>query len=211
MNNQRRILNIARELFNQRGIKPVTARVICSELSISPGSFSYHFPDRKTLVRTLFQEMNEEMKQVMNDLPNDKASILFYLETHRLIFLVQQRYRFFFINLAEILREFPEIKSQYQQQCRQENLMARQMTEFYIAEGVLSQNMAEDDITRLINIGQILNRFWALDAEIHPIRENLILHYMTICCGMLEPYLSPNSLQAYHQYFREMRNGVPTT
>lgn len=202
-------MNISRELFNQHGIKAVTARVICSELSISPGSFSYHFPDRKALVRTLFQEMNEEMTGVMSELPDDKASVLFYLETHRLIFLVQQRYRFFFINLAEILREFPEIKSQYQQQCELESQMARQMTQFYIAEGVLSSDLTEDAITKLINAGQILNRFWALDAEIHPIRENLIVHYMTICCGMLEPYLNPDSLEAYRQYFREMSDRIP--
>lgn len=186
----------------------VTARVICSALSISPGSFSYHFPDRKALVRTLYKEMNMELEQVINALPSDKASVIFYLETHRLVFQVQQRYRFFYINLAEILREFPEIKVQYQQRCDQEAKLARQMIQFYIQEGILIRSLTDHDITRLINVGQILNRFWAIDAEIHPLREDLLVHYMNICCGLLEPYLHPDSLQDYHQYFEEMREKI---
>ena len=206
MGNKRKILDTARHLFNEQGLKQVTARAICKEIGISPGSFSYHFPDKSRIIATLYTEMREEMAAAVGDLATAEVSVLTYLETHRRHFKIQIAYRFFYLNLFEIMTQYPEIGDQYRQSTQQERVMARQMILYYIQSGIIKPDLSPTEIDRIINVGQILNNFWALDAEL---MQNLTgngqqAYYMQICCGLLEPYLMPDSLQIYRDYFVEL-------
>lgn len=208
MDNKRRILDIARKLFNSRGLKNVTARVICDELNISPGSFSYHFPDKRLIVKTLYEEMQAEFLAVLAGFQNSKVNIIFYLETHRKVFLIQNKYKFFYLNLFEILTNYEDVRKIYLKNVLQERQMAKEMIIFYIKQGVLKSEIDERTIERLINVGQILNNFWTVDAEIMPEKEDKhkLIHYLKICCGLLEPYLEAPSLKGYNTYFDNLEN-----
>lgn len=206
MGNKRKILDVARELFNTSGLKNVTARVICTQLKISPGSFSYHFPDKSLIVQTLYEEMRAEAGGVIEKMAQKEANVISYLETHRHLFLIQEKYRFFYLNLFEIVTNYPEIGRLYRESTMMEREMARQMIQFYISSGVIRPDLKEEQIERMINVGQILNNFWAVDAELMPKmrkREKQV-HYMKICCGLLEPYLETDALDAYHNYFENL-------
>lgn len=52
----RRILEHARQAFNQRGVVAVGIREIARELGLSPGNVSYHFPTKEALVTALVRE-----------------------------------------------------------------------------------------------------------------------------------------------------------
>lgn len=206
MGNKRKILDVARELFNASGLKNVTARVICTQLKISPGSFSYHFPDKSLIVQTLYEEMREEGQGVIDEMSQKEVSVISYLETHRHLFLIQEKYRFFYLNLFEIVTNYPEIGRLHRESTLMERGMAKQMIQYYISSGVIRGDLKEEQIDRMINVGQILNNFWAVDAELMPKmkKKEKQVYYMKICCGLLEPYLEPESLEAYHDYFENL-------
>jgi AcrR family transcriptional regulator len=54
----RRILEHAREAFNERGVAAVGVREIARDLDLSPGNVSYHYPTKEALVAALMREMH---------------------------------------------------------------------------------------------------------------------------------------------------------
>ena len=183
----------------------VTARVISQSLNISLGSFSYHFPDKRIIVKSLYHNLQTELQNMYSSMRNEPASITTYLETHKQLFKIQSKYKFFYLNLFEILLNNEELKEDFSRKTTEERVLARQMLEYYRQQGILSKTMTKTNIERIINVGQILNNFWALDANLS-LNKNLGLpYYMEICCGLLEPYLENSSLLKYKEYFKQLK------
>lgn len=209
MDTKARILQAARQLYNVQGMKKVSARVICRELGISPGSYSYHFPDSQVVVLRLYEMMQGEIMEIAQQLKHLEVGVLSYLETHKQLFLIQKKYKFFFLNLFEILTNNEAVRTLYQQNRQTERQLARDMILFYKHKGILTQEVDEHIIERMINVGQILNNFWALDAELNAYANDqaMLVHYMKICCGLLAPYLTPDAMVTYNHYFEELEGG----
>ncbi|WNJ18435.1 TetR/AcrR family transcriptional regulator [Pontibacter sp. G13] len=203
MGNKEKILVEARTQLNANGLAAVTARSICKALGLSPGSFSYHFPDSSAIVETLYQQMRAEESTILAEFAQLEPSILGYLNIHQALFEVQLTYRFFYANLSEILAKYPNIKSQFVQRIQTDRMMARQSIQHFMEIGVLRAYLTAAQIDRMVNVGQILHHFWSLDAQI---MEEAALpmskrHYLNLCCGLLEPFLMPASLDAYREFF----------
>ena len=204
MDTKNKILNAARVLYNKRGLNNVTARMICENLKISLGSYSYHYPDKKIIIKSLYLELQNELQNIYLIVKNENPSILTYLKTHKELFKIQSKYKFFYLNLFEILSNYETIRTDFIQKTLNERILAEQMLEYYIEKGVLSSNLNKKNINRIINVGQILNNFWAIDAEISSNKNIRLSYYMEICCGLLEPYLELESLKKYNEFFRNL-------
>jgi len=200
---KQRILNEARLLYNKNGLSAVTSRIICKSLNISLGSFSYHFSDKKNITLGLYEQMLDEIEAVYTSVQNKAPDITEYLNSHKQLFTIQAKYKFFHLNLFEILTNNSKIKALHTEKRLKEIQMAKQVYKAYMQAGILKKDTSEQHIERLINVGQILNNFWPIDAELAPKRtqKEKLVHYMKICCGLLEPYLEPQSLDQYREYF----------
>lgn len=201
-----KILEASRELFNKEGMKKVSVRSICGKLGISPGSFSYHFRDRDKIVSELYERMLGEMMTIIQAIPNDRASIVYFLESHKQLFGIQNKYRFFYLNLFEILNSHEDIRTTYLQNSQFERHTAKQLLDLYVQKGVLIEDIGAKQFERMVNVGQMLNSFWAIDAEVRKVgnQKEELIYYMNICCGLLEPYLTQSALKEYNAYFEEL-------
>ncbi|MEO0582766.1 MAG: TetR/AcrR family transcriptional regulator [Bacteroidota bacterium] len=206
MSTKRRILDAARSLMNEKGLKAVTAREICHALGISPGSFSYHFSDKTLIMRTLYEELRQEIQELYTGLDTEKVSIVSYLKLHEALFDIQTTYKFFYLNLFEIFTQYPKIRASYLAHMIAERQMARASILHYQSLGILKKDLSPSIIHRLVNVGQILNNFWTVDAEMMKgqLETHHRLHYLQICCGLMEPYLEPTSLESYKHYFKQL-------
>ncbi len=206
MTTKDKILDTSRILFNRLGIDNVSTRMICTELGISLGNFSYHYPDKNKIIHNLFHNMVAENHSVLGSLVGSELSILTYLESHKLLFMIQEKYKFFYLNLFEILTHNQEIKESYLDNSKAERKMAKRLLQLYATKGVLKKSIKEDNYDRLINVGQILNNSWLVDAELlyKGNQKKKLNYYMSICCGLLEPHLTENSLKEYHDYFKNL-------
>ena len=202
-----KILQQALQLFNEHGVSTVTARMICDQLKISLGSYSYHFPDKKKITSSLYLQLVSEIEAVYQAMQGETPTILTYLESHRRLFLIQEQYKFFYLNLVEILATNEEVKALYQNRRAEEKQLAHQVFHYYMGSGILKKDTSEAQIERLIDVGQILNDFWPIDAAVSPTKAatDRLVHYMKICCGLLEPFLEVESHEAYHQYFKQLQ------
>lgn len=203
MKTRERILDTARELFNLRGLKAVSVRDITTEIDISPGNFHYHFPNKEQIVGELYESMVAEIYALAASIPQDHASILYFLETHRQVFHVQTHYKFFYLNLFQLLTSFENIRKRYLARYQEERQYAKSLLQFYVEKGVLISSLNDAQIERLLDVGYVLNNSWAIDAEIHyagDIQQKM-RHYLQLCCGRLEPYLTESAHIDYQNFF----------
>lgn len=212
MKTRDRILDAARILYNQHGVANVSVQDICNELNISKGNFWYHFQSKEfrsqdLIILELYQQMMQETGKLLDQIPRNQASIRYFLETHQQVFLIQTKYKFFYLNLFEILGTNAQLKQQYVAYRKMGEELAHELLKLYLEKGVLEPSLRSEDVKRLLVIGQILDSFWAIDAEIFfqgDMREKMI-HYLQICCGLLLPYLTPSATAEYEQFFEEIR------
>lgn len=206
MKTNEKILDASRKLFNTKGLANVSVRDICTELGISVGNFSYHFPNKDTIVVSLYKSMLSELKEVLETIPRDKVSIILYLESHKQLFLIQLKYKFVYLNLFEIITNHPEIKSIYLKNISFERKMGEELFNHYVSKGVIKSGISKSQFERILNVGQIINNSWVIDAEIvfTGNKKQQLSYYMSICCGLLEPYLTEGSLTEYNEYFKTL-------
>ncbi|SKA29400.1 DNA-binding transcriptional regulator, AcrR family [Chitinophaga eiseniae] len=202
--NKEKILETARILFNQRGLNAVTARVISTELNISPGSFSYHFPDKSRIIIELYRTMNREIKDCLQTtltLPIKVGSILTSFETFA---VVQLRYKFFFLNLFEILNDFPSVKQHHKRSLAEERILTQQLFKLYVKEGVFEVIPPEKELRTILRQCQILFTYWIADAELGEFKSETdkITYYQQVCCAFILPFLSKKSAIEYRNYIK---------
>ncbi|MDI1356323.1 MAG: TetR/AcrR family transcriptional regulator [bacterium] len=206
MTTKEKILDASRRLFNTDGLAKVSVRDICKELNISAGNFSYHFPNKDKIILGLYKDMLKEVQVAFETLPRAEISITLYLESHKKVFLIQSKYKFIFLNLFEILTNYPEVKAIYLRNAAFERQMARELFNLYVSKGIIKKGINELQFERILNVGQILNTAWVIDAEIvfKGNKKQQMAYYLSICCGLLEPYLMENSLDEYKMYFNNL-------
>ena len=84
--------------------------------------------------------------------------------------------------------------------------MAKDLMQLYSVRGKLKKGFTDGQCERLIAVGQILNNSWPVDAKIlyKGNQKNKLRYYMSICCGLLEPYLPEKADQEYVQFFSNL-------
>ena len=71
-----RILEAARELFNEQGEKAVTTNHIAAHLGISPGNLYYHFRNKTAIIKELLVQYSNEVQAFLTPPePGQKADV----------------------------------------------------------------------------------------------------------------------------------------
>jgi len=206
MSTKDRILDAARDLLNRVGMDNVSTRTICSELNMSPGNFTYYYSNKNQVISDLYDKMRLEIQTALTPITEKPPGIPTYLQIHQQLFLIQQKYKFFYLNLFEILTGDPDLRARYLASAKTERKTAIALLRFYMQHGVFRKGMRESDYERLVNVGQVLNNAWLVDAEIlyKGNQKKKMAYYMHICCGLLEPFLTEKSAVEYREFFKSL-------
>lgn len=114
MNTSDKILDAARNLFNENGIRNTTTRHIASSMTISPGNLHYHFKHTEDIVIALFRQLTDWYDGIVDkvqELPMERLEDL--TRTLELVYEQVDKFRFLFIHFVEISIWIPEIKNDY--------------------------------------------------------------------------------------------------
>ncbi len=206
-NTREKIVEAAQDLFNQYGIARVSIRSICEALQISVGNFTYYFPNKDKVIIELYGRMISTLEEIPRQLNIERENIMFLLELHLQKFRVQNDYRFFFLNTFELLTSYPEIKKVHNRHQAKERKMIGELFLLYKKRGVLISAVEQSFFEQLINVAQMVNTFWIVDAEVHykGSERQKLHHYLLLCCSLIEPYLTPPALEEYKAFFRNLK------
>ncbi|HAA21767.1 MAG TPA: hypothetical protein DCP28_24480 [Cytophagales bacterium] len=208
MKTRDRILDAARQLFNREGVTGVSMRDIAGQLEMSVGNLWYHFKTKDLIVAELYQQLMGEMFAQVQQIPPERDSIVSLLDSHRLMFAVQYRFKFFYLNLYDVLDQHPAVKELYVQFSQQNREVAKGFLQEYEQSEVFARSLSERERHQLITSGQMLNNTWAIDAELFYAGDpkGKLLHYMQICCQLFYPYLAGKAQKEYDAYFEALEN-----
>src|SRR5690242_5597362 len=133
---RRRILDTARELFNELGTAAVSTNRIAATLDMSPGNLYYHFKDKQSIIRGLFDQYAREFD---NRWPRDQDAGKNLAVLGRNLTSsadVSWRYRFLGRELMALLRADADLRTAY------ETVYERRMSEWVtFAELLVWQRM----------------------------------------------------------------------
>ena len=113
MKTKDKIVFTALELFNQQGERNITTNHIAAHLAISPGNLYYHYRNKQEIVRAIFKLYSSELLERFTPPYGEQESLALLKQYLDSIFTLMWKYRFFYINLPEILRRDEQLHQEY--------------------------------------------------------------------------------------------------
>jgi AcrR family transcriptional regulator len=200
-----RILQQARQLYNERGVDQVTARHLAEVLGMSDGNLRYHFRDREALISALYDQLVAELNEGYGLLQTQSVDLhLLYALTE---FTYQKLYdfRFLMLDFAGIMRQHPHLKAHFQLLMMQRKQMFEHLLAQLIEEEWLTPPFFPHQYEYFRQQFQILGDFWLSSAEIlyqGPAEERLP-HYVRLAFSSLGPYLTEKGKGAFREVIAE--------
>jgi AcrR family transcriptional regulator len=111
MRTDEKIIRKAIELYNKKGFANVTSRNIAEQLKISHGNLEYHFKTKEAILDAIYTRMKTEVSGYFSDV-DEAMSPFEQLDTLlKKLERFQTKYRFFNLDVIEISRKYPTLKS----------------------------------------------------------------------------------------------------
>ncbi|MEM9326861.1 MAG: TetR/AcrR family transcriptional regulator [Bacteroidota bacterium] len=131
-----RILDASVSLFNQHGVVNVRLQHIADEAFLSIGNLAYHYKNKEAIVVAIHEDLQNDLKALMSEL--NIVPLFEYMDHYfHQLFLLQRHYGFFFTDMLEVFRNYPNIKEEHVQLIDWQKGQYRQMLTFNENRGVL--------------------------------------------------------------------------
>ncbi|SFN21191.1 DNA-binding transcriptional regulator, AcrR family [Paenimyroides ummariense] len=160
MTTKEKILDTARILFNEQGIRSTTTRHIAASMPISPGNLHYHFRHTEDIVIALFEQLKKKYDKMMEEVQELSLTQLDDLvPVFDILYDQINNYRFLFIHFVEISSWIPEIKKDYQQLLLRREEQFKNWLDALTKQGVIV-NLADKTREGIIKKLFIVGDFW---------------------------------------------------
>lgn len=203
MKTRDRILSTALILFNEKGLSEISSRYISIEMGISYGNLCYHFAKKDDLILQLYYDMQREMAAEVANLQAEIFGFDFMVKSLRSMLVVLDKYKFIFLDFAQIVRKLPQLRSHAQQQYQNRIQICKGIYTFLILEGYLKEEKVEGHYDLLAhNMIMILNS-WIVDAEIYYTgpEENKTDHYLRLIYRFVSSSLTKEGEEAFDKVY----------
>ncbi len=202
------IVDTAIDLFNAHGSAAVSGNRIAGACGISKGHLHYHFRTKAEVVRAIFARMVEEMNAGWYD-DHLEPSIRHLAEMFARQVLFICNYRFFYRELAALLRDDPLLMSRYRENRLRRSRALEQFLAAVKRRGELDFGGDARLIATLVETRWIISENWLNAQEFlgREISADCILSGYDLVLGLLRPYfvsaesdIAANSRQAISAY-----------
>lgn len=208
-----RILNRARELFNERGIDNVGVRDLARDLGMSPGNLSYWFTRKEDLVRALMDELRD--RNAARPTPERVTTVGGLLAGFRAALEAQLDYRCLTESVVHIAHTWPELGAAYRDTERRRRADLAATVRGLVRLGQLQGVEDPGDVARLVGQWSLVARFWLSERGLsypgHP-DAAILGHYVSLVAHSLRPFVPADSeLQPHlHQVLPEAEGEATT-
>ncbi len=161
---QQRILQSALELFNAEGTATVSASRIAERCGISKGNLQYHFPNKRDVIFALFQSAVDEMNAGWyrdHLAPTLDHMVAMFVRQLQLIV----KYRFFYRELAGLLRQDPELRRRYAENRERRLRVIEQFMRALAHRGLMRLPSDPRRLRSIIEVTWILSENWVNYTE----------------------------------------------
>jgi len=110
-----RILEKARELFNERGTAEISTNTLAAECKLSVSNLYYYFQNKEDIVRALYERIMEDSSAEIGLSPNEEPTYESLEAVLRANHRILWKYRFFYREMSSLLHRDPELAILYRQ------------------------------------------------------------------------------------------------
>lgn len=207
---QRRILQAALELFNAEGTGAVSASRIAERCGISKGNVQYHFPNKQDVILALFHSAVEEMNQGWYSdhlQPTLEHMVAMFVRQLQLI----QKYRFFYRELADLLRQDSRLRRQYAQNRERRLWVIEQFLRALEAQALLYLPADPRRLRSIVEITWILSENWLnyTECQDRELSAQTVLDGYYGILEVLRPYLRADPQHISQESYSVIERMVP--
>jgi AcrR family transcriptional regulator len=156
---QLRILQAALELFNAEGTAAVSASRIAERCGISKGNLQYHFPNKRDVIFAIFQlaigEMNAGWYRDHLEPTLEHMAAMFVRQLQLIV-----KYRFFYRELADLLRQDPLLRRLYAQNRERRLGVIEKFMQALATSGLLRLPPEPKRLRSIVEVTWILSENW---------------------------------------------------
>lgn len=174
MSTATRIIDAAVKLFNTEGISQVSLRSIAEEVGISHGNLAYHYSNKGEILDEIYGRMKDEMDNAIY--PGGDLTLRHY---HNLVKRISQfhvQYRFFYLDMMEIARQYPRIIRRYRKTIALRFEQYDRLMSDLIGKGLLKPEREQGFYRSQYRSIWVMSTFWlqhrAVLGDNHPVIES---------------------------------------
>jgi AcrR family transcriptional regulator len=193
-----RIIEASVRVFNRTGISQASLRSIAEEVGISHGNLAYHFANKAKILEEIYSRMEAEMDDAV--LPEGEPTLRHYHSLIQRISAFHDRYRFFYLDLLEIARHYPEVIQRYRRTIALRFEQYDQLMTELINKGLIQPEPEPGLYRSLFHSIWVMSTFWLQHrmvlGEDHPVIDSRSdsAHVWEI----MLPHLTAKGLREYH-------------
>lgn len=192
------ILDKALILFNEKGFVNVRLQHIADSAFVSVGHLAYHFKNKEELISSLYKKLKKKQELLLTEfrvLPLFEDIDLLL----RNMYLLQQQYRFFYIDTLEVLRAFPYIAEKHRELLRFQRHQIRFMLEFNTSRGSFIKPIYEEQFADLAHIFCMTMDNWISYQYINARNELTETNYCNDLWSILRVLFTDMGIPEYRQ------------
>lgn len=213
------ILEVARTLFNERGVNAVTTNHIAAEMGISPGNLYYHYRNKEDIILTLFERLVEEVEPILQVDADEELDATRLTGDIQAVLRVLMRYRFLFPEVMALTLSDERFAQSFR--ALQDRTVSRLITSFQrsYAAGPLLKQMPKPYMEALARNTWLLLVNWVNYVEstrdgTAPISEDDLAYGVFHIFAMLRPYMNRaaiNDIEAMFPIIPRFSDETPLT
>lgn len=199
MKTKDKILRVALQQLNERGIEQVSIRSIATAIGISAGNLTYHYKNTDTIIYALYLQLVEELGRSLEHIIKESPDIQWLFEATAYNCRVMWKFRFLLIDFVAVCRRITDIREHFRQLVKIRQWQIRAAIEKMIAAGLFvpewQGEMYDKYILRMI----IMSDAWIPDAAIHfeGEEEEIISFYTELIVSSVQPFLTEKGRAVY--------------
>jgi AcrR family transcriptional regulator len=187
-----KVLEAARELFNERGTAAVSTNHIAAEAGISPGNLYYHFRDKQQIIRALFDRYSGELDDRWAPGHDAGKNVTTMGRNLARTAELGWQYRFFQRELLVLLRADDQLRAAYDVVYRRRFSELRTFGQELVLQNMIRVPRLPRTLDDMIAALWLISDGWQsfLDLTGDPTDENQVARVTDLLMVVLEPYLT---------------------
>jgi AcrR family transcriptional regulator len=204
LNTKQKILTASIRLFNANGMANVRLQQIANEIGISPGNLAYHFRNKEAIIEAVNEDLYQEAAEILSTyriFPN----LMDFDNQLTKYFSFIQKYPFYFLDLLEIERHYPEIRSKRQFHISKMISQIRKRFDFNHQRGLIMDEPRPEVYDSIANAIWVLITFWAPQNIVKGVQVTIqSKQFKKMVWNQVFPYFTVKGIAEYEQLIRPL-------
>jgi AcrR family transcriptional regulator len=209
-NTKEKILLVALDLLNSKGLPNVTMRQIAYGLQISQGNLTYHFSRKEEIIEALYFQLLLEAQKDRAALTTAPLTLEAVYEGLKSGMETLYNYRFLMVDINQAMRENRKLHAHYLSLQKFRDQANKTLFAQLTAQGIFRAAELPEEYETLTRRMRLCSDYWLASCELYGMHEvvKTVDNYALFLLEMFYPYLTAAGKAEYRKLFPDVRGFI---